>query len=225
MAWKIILAVLIVLLVLLLIPIRYRFSLEMWKASVTVRALFGLVSKTIIFPKPKGKKKKENLPDEGTPAKIEEEQPIEIDRETGRAKEAPADEPERKAEEKQEKKQRKRPTLLQQIQFALENGAVEAVLKAAVAILAHSLPGRWKLYGEFGTGDPMVTGMLQGMTKAFLPGPTEEITWKYTESSYRIKGEGWGRIIPLYVIGIVLRLAVSLPIRQFWRYRQGGRLL
>ena len=89
-------------------------------------------------------------------------------------------------------------------------------------ILAHSMPRKWNFCGEFGTGDPMQTGLLAGMAKAFLPEATKNIVWKYIEPSYKLKGKGQGSIIPFYVVYIVLRLAASAPARQFWRYRQGG---
>ena len=76
--------------------------------------------------------------------------------------------------------------------------------------------------GEFGTGDPMQTGLLAGMAKAFLPEAAKNVVWKYIEPSYKLKGKGQGRIIPFYAVYIVLRLAASAPARQFWRYRQGG---
>ena len=123
-------------------------------------------------------------------------------------------------EGKGEKK--KHPPLWKQLRFAIHNGLAENIFKAFAAVLAHSMPRKWDFCGEFGTGDPMQTGLLAGMAKAFLPEATKNVVWKYIEPSYKLKGKGQGRIIPFYAVYIVLRLAASAPARQFWRYRQGG---
>ena len=119
-------------------------------------------------------------------------------------------------------KKKKHPPLWKQLRFAVHNGLAENIFKALAAVLAHSMPRKWDFCGEFGTGDPMQTGLLAGMAKAFLPEAAKNVVWKYIEPSYKLKGKGQGRIIPFYAVYIVLRLAASAPARQFWRYRQGG---
>ena len=151
------------------------------------------------------------LADETEPEKAPEE----------KTKENKAEKHKESADEgKGEKK--KHPPLWKQLRFAIHNGLAENIFKALAAILAHSMPRKWNFCGELGTGDPMQTGLLAGMAKAFLPGATKNIVWKYIEPSYKLKGKGQGRIIPFYAVYIVLRLAASAPARQFWRYRQGG---
>ncbi|MDU5282544.1 MAG: hypothetical protein E6164_08240, partial [Dialister sp.] len=115
-----------------------------------------------------------------------------------------------------------KPSVFKQIHFAIHNGLAEEIFKTVYSLFHHSKPRSWCIYGEFGTGDPMTTGLTEGMAHAFLPDITESVVWKYLEPSYKIKGKGRGRIIPLYAIYIILRLAVSQPARRFWRYRQGG---
>ena len=206
MIWKAALGLFCLMILLLLIPIRYQFRLEMWKVSVEIKALFGLVRKQIIMPRPenaraeKKREEKEEIPDHKTDTALPEE--------------------EKKKKEDPEKK--KKPSVFRQIQFAVNHGLVEEIIKAFFSLFKHSKPKKWRVFGEFGTGDPMTTGVIQGTAVAFFSEITEEVEWKYLEPAYKIKGEGRGRIIPVYAAFIILRLAVSKPVRQFWRYRQGG---
>ena len=114
------------------------------------------------------------------------------------------------------------PSHMEQLQFALHNGLLEKVCHALANGLSHGWPKRWKIQGEFGTGDPMETGLLCGMTAAFLPEETEGIVWNYLDKVMELSGEGQGRIIPVYVLYIVLKLIISKEARQFWHFRQGG---
>lgn len=149
------------------------------------------------------------LADETEPEKAPEE----------KTKENKAEKHKESADEgKGEKK--KHPPLWKQLRFAVHNGLAENIFKALAAVLAHSMPRKWDFCGEFGTGDPMQTGLLAGMAKAFLPEAAKNVVWKYIEPSYKLKGKGQGRIIPFYAVYIVLRLAASAPARQFWRYRR-----
>ena len=250
MWWKILLAVLAVIVVLLVIPVRYSVKAEMWKATVTVKALGGLVTKALVFPKPKKKKDEEiisetpeEIPDEPETPKPAESPPKEKKAGAPVKKKPPAkdkappektrtaekieepvkkDQPAEPEISKKEKPKKKKSSIFQQICFAAENGTLEAALKAAAKIIAHSYPGKWRIRGAFGSGDPMTTGTIQGMAQTFLPRVTEEVEWKYIDAAHKLEGEGYGRVIPIYVLGIVLRLAVARPVRQFWRYRQGG---
>ena len=207
MGLKICLGIFFVLFLLLLIPIRYRFILEIKHLVVTVEFIFGLYKKTMELPG----KKRERTADKAEAKKAPEE----------KTKENKAEKHKESADEGKGKK-KKRPPLWKQLRFAIHNGLAENIFKALAAILAHSMPRKWNFCGEFGTGDPMQTGLLAGMAKAFLPESTKNIVWKYIEPSYKLKGKGQGRIIPFYAVYIIVCLAVSAPARQFWRYRQGG---
>lgn len=209
MMWKTALGLFCLMILLLLIPVRYRFRLEMWKVSVEIKALFGIVRKRMVMPRPgnaraeKKREEKEEMPDHKTDTALQEEE-------------------KKKKEDPEKKKTKEKPSVFRQIQFAVNHGLAEEIIKAFFSLFKHSKPREWRIFGEFGTGDPMTTGVVQGTTLAFLPEITEEVEWKYLEPAYKIKGEGRGRIIPVYAAFIILRLAVSKPVRQFWRYRQGG---
>ena len=84
MVWKVVLGLFCLIFLLLLIPVRYHFKLEMWKISVEIKALFGAFSKEIVIPgggsdkaeeKRKQTEENENIPDAEresiTPAKEE----------------------------------------------------------------------------------------------------------------------------------------------------------
>lgn len=220
MVWKVVLGLFCLIFLLLLIPVRYQFKLEMWKISVEIKALFGAFSKEVVIPgggndkaeeKRKQTEENEKIPDlereSITPAEKE-------NKEINQGIKKPA--------EVKEKKSKEKPSVFKQIHFAIDNGLAEEIFKTVLSLFNHSKPRSWSIYGEFGTGDPMTTGLTEGMALAFLPDITESVVWKYLEPSYKIKGKGRGRVIPLYAIYIILRLAVSQPARRFWRYRQGG---
>lgn len=220
MVWKVVLGLFCLIFLLLLIPVRYQFKLEMWKISVEIKALFGAFSKEVVIPgggndkaeeKRKQTEENEKIPDlereSITPAEKE-------NKEINQGIKKPA--------EVKEKKSKEKPSVFKQIHFAIDNGLAEEIFKTVLSLFNHSKPRSWSIYGEFGTGDPMTTGLTEGMAHAFLPDITESVVWKYLEPSYKIKGKGRGRMIPLYAIYIILRLAVSQPARRFWRYRQGG---
>ena len=102
----------------------------------------------------------------------------------------------------------------------MENGLAERVLHAAGKILSHSFPRQCRIRGDFGTGDPMMTGIACGMSMAFLAKETQEIRWNYLEPVNTLSGEAKGRIIPLAMIYIAGRLLLSRPAREFWHFRK-----
>lgn len=194
MGLKICLGIFFVLFLFLLIPIRYRFILEIKHLAVTVEFIFGLYKKTMELPG----KKQERATDE----KIEELLFVDEERPAAaqRAEMILADEtePEKAPEEKMKEnkaekhkesadegkgEKKKHPPLWKQLRFAVHNGLAENIFKALAAVLAHSMPRKWDFCGEFGTGDPMQTGLLAGMAKAFLPEATKNVVWKYIEPS------------------------------------------
>ena len=87
-------------------------------------------------------------------------------------------------------------------------------------LLSHSFPRRCRIRGDFGTGDPMTTGIACGMAMAFLAQETKEIRWNYLEPVNTLSGEAKGRIIPLTMIYIAGRLLLSRPAREFWHFRK-----
>ena len=238
MAVKIIGIVLLVLILILLIPLTYSISFDKWKLTVKVGALFGIISKTKEID-PMKKKSKPSAEDEKASEKelnealdeldekitseakpLEPEKPVEIKPAENPEKEVPAEEI---PEEKKKENKKKKPSLLAQGRFALDNGLIKLVLIALAKIIDHGFPRRWQVEGKLGLPDPMYTGVLQGLLYATLPGAAEEIEWDYLETVFTLKGRGRGRFIPLYVLYILLKLAVSREAREFWHFRQGGK--
>lgn len=204
-------------LILLLIPIRYTVTLVRWRLSLSVSVLFGLWRKEI----------------ELSPAR---EEPLALAEMTEEPEEDWMEETLAQAEEKaevherlpdsgeaaveRETEEKKGHTLWEEIRFAMENGLAERVLHAAGKILSHSFPRQCCIRGDFGTGDPMTTGVACGMAMAFLAKETKDVRWNYLESVNTLSGEAKGRIIPLVMIYIAGRLVLSRPAREFWRFRK-----
>lgn len=207
-------------LILLLIPIRYTVTLVRWRFSLSVSVLFGLWRKKIEFPSA----------EEETPPPVEMTEEPEEDwmEETLAQAEEKAEERERppsspssgEAAVERETEEKKGHTLWEEIRFAMENGLAERVLHAAGKILSHSFPRQCCIRGDFGTGDPMTTGIACGMSMAFLAKETQEIRWNYLEPVNTLSGEAKGRIIPLTMIYIAGRLLLSRPAREFWHFRK-----
>lgn len=204
-------------LILLLIPIRYTVTLVRWRLILSVSVLFGLWRKEIELP----------------PAR---EEPLALAEMTEEPEEDWMEETLAQAEEKaevherlpdsgeaaveRETEEKKGHTLWEEIRFAMENGLAERVLHAAGKILSHSFPRQCCIRGDFGTGDPMTTGIACGMAMAFLAKETKEIRWNYLQPVNTLSGEAKGRIIPLTMIYIAGRLLLSRPAREFWHFRK-----
>ncbi len=204
-------------LILLLIPIRYTVTLVRWRLILSVSVLFGLWRKKIEFPPAK----------EETPPPVEMTEEPEEDwmEETLAQAEEKAEVQERlpdsgEAAVERETEEKKGHTLWEEIRFVMENGLAERVLHAAGKILSHSFPRQCCIRGDFGTGDPMTTGIACGMSMAFLAKETQEIRWNYLEPVNTLSGEAKGRIIPLMMIYIAGRLLLSRPAREFWHFRK-----
>lgn len=204
-------------LILLLIPIRYTVTLVRWRLILSVSVLFGLWRKKIEFPSA----------EEETPPPVEMTEEPEEDwmEETLAQAEEKAEVHERlpdsgEAAVERETEEKKGPSLWEEIRFAMENGLAERVLHAAGKILSHSFPRQCCIRGDFGTGDPMTTGIACGMSMAFLAKETKEIRWNYLEPVNTMSGEAKGRIIPLAMIYIAGRLLLSRPAREFWHFRK-----
>ena len=204
-------------LILLLIPIRYTVTLVRWRLILSVSVLLGLWRKEIELPSAK----KETPP----PVEMTEEPEEDWMEETLAQAEEKAEVQERlpdsgEAAVERETEEKKGHTLWEEIRFAMENGLAERVLHAAGKILSHSFPRQCRIRGDFGTGDPMTTGIACGMSMAFLAKETQEIRWNYLEPVNTLSGEAKGRIIPLTMIYIAGRLLLSRPAREFWHFRK-----
>lgn len=204
-------------LILLLIPIRYTVTLVRWRLILSVSVLLGLWRKEIELPPAR----EEPL----ASAEMTEEPEEDWMEETLAQAEEKAEVHERlpdsgEAAVERETEEKKGPSLWEEIRFAMENGLAERVLHAAGKILSHSFPRQCCIRGDFGTGDPMTTGIACGMSMAFLAKETLEIRWNYLEPVNTLSGEAKGRIIPLTMIYIAGRLLLSRPAREFWHFRK-----
>ena len=195
-------------LILLLIPIRYTVTLVRWRLILSVSVLLGLWRKEIELPPAK----EEPL----ALAEMIEEPEEDWMEETLAQAEEKAEVHERlpdsgEAAVEREPEEKKGHTLWEEIRFAMENGLAERVLHAAGKILSHSFPRQCCIRGDFGTGDPMTTGIACGMSMAFLAKETQEIRWNYLEPVNTLSGEAKGRIIPLTMIYICLLYTSPSP--------------
>lgn len=206
-------------LILLLIPIRYTVTLVRWRLTLSVSVLFGLWKKEIELPPTKEEPHTQvEMTEEPDPDKdwMEETLAQAEEKVEEREKQPIADE----EETDREPEEKKGHSLWEEIRFAIENGLAERVLHAAGKILSHSFPRQCCIRGDFGTGDPMTTGIACGMAMAFLAKETKEIRWNYLEPVNTLSGEAKGRIIPLTMIYIAGRLLLSRPAREFWHFRK-----
>lgn len=212
-------------LILLLIPIRYTVTLVRWRLTLSVSVLLGLWRKEIELP-PAGEEPSPQV-------EMAEEPPMEMteEPETDWMEEALAQAEEKaevherlpdaaEAQAESEAEEKKGASLWREIRFAMGNGLAERVLHAAGKLLSHSFPRRCRIRGDFGTGDPMTTGIACGMAMAFLAQETKEIRWNYLQPVNTLSGEAKGRIIPLTMIYITGRLLLSRPAREFWHFRK-----
>lgn len=210
-------------LILLLIPIRYTVTLVRWRLTLSVSVLLGLWRKEIELP-PAGEEPSPQVEmAEEPPMEMTEEPPMDWMEEALAQAEEKAEVHERlpdAVEAQAEREEKKGASLWREIRFAMGNGLAERVLHAAGNLLSHSFPRRCRIRGDFGTGDPMTTGIACGMAMAFLAQETKEIRWNYLEPVNTLSGESKGRIIPLTMIYIAGRLLLSRPAREFWHFRK-----
>lgn len=210
-------------LILLLIPIRYTVTLVRWRLTLSVSVLLGLWRKEIELP-PAGKEPSPQVEMTEEPqVEMTEEPPMDWMEEALAQAEEKAEVHERlpdAAEAQAEREEKKGASLWREIRFAMGNGLAERVLHAAGNLLSHSFPSRCRIRGDFGTGDPMTTGIACGMAMAFLAQETKEIRWNYLQPVNTLSGEAKGRIIPLTMIYIAGRLLLSRPAREFWHFRK-----
>lgn len=204
-------------LILLLIPIRYTVTLVRWRLTLQVSVLFGLWRKEAELPSA-GEKLLPQVEMTEEPDMDWMEEALTQAEERAEDKERPS--ASREADAYEEVDPKKDSSLWREIRFAMENGLAERVLHAAGKLLSHSFPRRCRIRGDFGTGDPMTTGVACGMAMAFLAQETKEIRWNYLEPVNTLSGEAKGRIIPLTVIYIAGRLLLSRPAREFWHFRK-----
>lgn len=212
-------------LILLLIPIRYTVTLVRWRLTLSVSVLLGLWRKEIELPPAREEPSPQVEMAEEPPMEMTEEHPTDWMEEALAQAEEKAEVHERlldaaEGQAESEAEEKKGASLWREIRFAMGNGLAERVLHAAGKLLSHSFPRRCRIRGDFGTGDPMTTGIACGMAMAFLAQETKEIRWNYLQPVNTLSGEAKGRIIPLTMIYIAGRLLLSRPAREFWHFRK-----
>ncbi len=75
-----------------------------------------------------------------------------------------------------------------------------------------------RLDGEYGTGDPALTGMLSGVIAALaVEQPRVRLNPNFMEAYLDIEGEVKGRFFPIVVIWYTVALLLSSPVRSLWR--------
>ena len=212
-------------LILLLIPVRYTVTLVRWRLTLSVSVLLGLWRKEIeLLPAGEEPSPQVEMAEE-PPMEMTEEPPMDWMEEALAQAEEKAEVHERlpdaaEGQAESEAEEKKGASLWREIRFAMGNGLAERVLHAAGKLLSHSFPRRCRIRGDFGTGDPMTTGIACGMAMAFLAQETKEIRWNYLQPVNTLSGEAKGRIIPLTMIYIAGRLLLSRPAREFWHFRK-----
>ena len=212
-------------LILLLIPIRYTVTLVRWRLTLSVSVLLGLWRKEIeLLPAGEEPSPQVEMAEE-PPMEMTEEPPMDWMEEALVQAEEKAEVHERlpdaaEGQAESARAEKKEVSLWREIRFAMGNGLAERVLHAAGKLLSHSFPRRCRIRGDFGTGDPMTTGIACGMAMAFLAQETKEIRWNYLQPVNTLSGEAKGRIIPLTMIYIAGRLLLSRPAREFWHFRK-----
>ena len=212
-------------LILLLIPICYTVTLVRWRLTLSVSVLLGLWRKEIELPPAREEPSPQVEMAEEPPMEMTEEPPTDWMEEALAQAEEKAELHERlpdsaEGQAESARAEKKGASLWREIRFAMGNGLAERILHAAGKLLSHSFPSRCRIRGDFGTGDPMTTGIACGMAMAFLAQETKEIRWNYLEPVNTLSGEAKGRIIPLTMIYIAGRLLLSRPAREFWHFRK-----
>ena len=243
---EILLALLLLVILLLVLPFSYSLSFEKWKLEIRISLLLGLISKRKIFSLHHEEASAEGEDSEKALEELDAALAT-LDERVKDRKEASAERnPVEKAAPlemgKEEKKERgslfRKEVLPRGRDFKLRRKK-----GALLSFPALVCPGKWfgravsgkSLSFDFPwispdsgvqrgawLGDPMPTGVLCGMVYSFLPKAAEEIRWNYVDKECTLTGKSEGRLIPLYVLYILIKLALSKPAREFWHFRQGG---
>lgn len=76
---------------------------------------------------------------------------------------------------------------------------------------------RLQLSGVYGTDDPALTGFLAGSMAALSTGKVNiNLNPDYNEQVLDVRGEASGRVVPIIIIWLAVRLLLSKPVRRLW---------
>ncbi len=121
------------------------------------------------------------------------------------------------AEATTEKKQRKMPITKEQQQalkpYLLSWATYRELFILIHRIYTHSKPREFQLKGTFGTGNPALTGMLQGFLYTLWPARMVDIELEYLEVVYDFQTSLKGRVIPLVTVWYGIQFGMSKAIR------------
>lgn len=105
------------------------------------------------------------------------------------------------------------------LKLSISTGFLKRTLMMAKRILYVSRPGKVRIEGEWGSGDPMMTGIVEGMIHAILPERVIGISFCYIDEVNTIHGKARGFIVPFAVLWIVGNWYFSNETRIFMRER------
>ena len=186
------------------IPLRYRIEADENGTVVSFTYLFGLIRKRwCVKPSKNGKEI------EGNRASL-------LLRKWERFKEK--QEQKEKHDSEKPEDEGKRPSSWDVFSYAWENGTVRLIFEAIRKILRHSRFSKSYLGGRIGLGDPMQTGILAGLCYACFP--KCQVEWDYVNRCTAYVFWAKGRIIPFYILHILITLAWEKPVRQTILYRR-----
>ncbi|MEW6183532.1 MAG: DUF2953 domain-containing protein [Bacillota bacterium] len=83
--------------------------------------------------------------------------------------------------------------------------------------IARSLRLKLAIEGEYGTGDPAMTGYISGMV-AIVNGTRERLQLRpnYTDEVLDVQGKIRGRLIPAQILGLTGCFLLKAPVRRLW---------
>lgn len=231
--------ILAVLAIMLFAPVRYRCEADGDGGFLEISLFFGLYRKRLRWPEEEPAETGEKTPvDEKTPvggasAPVEgkkpepesgaqPQEPAEVPEETEETSvEVPRSEPHAEslpdtdgdAEKAVVEAETSKPSRLDLLLYAWNNGTVHLLLDLIRKIIAHGKPGYFQISGTAGLGDPMETGVAAGLTYAMLPGICR-IDWNYTEKILALTLRAHGRLIPAYLFYIGGKFLAEKPVRE-----------
>lgn len=107
------------------------------------------------------------------------------------------------------------------LNFSAVNRVLNRKLLAAVLSTAkklfQSLRLRLRLSGVYGTDDPALTGLLAGLAAALHARHFNlDLDADYSGPVFDVDGETSGRVVPIAILWITLRLLLAKPVRKLW---------
>lgn len=234
---------LVLILLLLVCPVRYRCEAGEAGGFLDVILLLGLYTKHMAFREPDREKagggpeeqRAEDTAEEHKPKASPADTPLSGGGETSEAIPAEKDIEERAGEPSESGNREElpaesagedegaspSPSAAKVLLFAWENGTIHLTLHLLRALYHHAKPQEFLITGTVGLGDPMETGIAAGCLYAALSG-VSRIDWNYTEPVCRLTIKAKGRLIPAWLLWQGVRFLAQRPVRETMRYRKLG---